>query len=108
MGRKAKFNFRVATHIVKRFIEIYFHFLKQFDHFIRMLRDTTPWLSPPTPKVERFFFCTGSHQPPALCDSLQIVAFIIAKFGIYYNLIITKMQGKYLRSYVLLLLNLPI
>lgn len=79
--------FRVATHIVRFFSDL----------SIRTIKDTTLWLSPLTPKVERFFFCAGSHLPPVLCASLQIVAFIIAKFATNYNLIISKLQGKYLQ-----------
>lgn len=43
-------------------------------------RVRTLWLSPQTKKVERLFFCTGSHRPPALCDSLPIVAFLTVLF----------------------------
>lgn len=61
----------------------------------RTIKGTTLWLSPPAPKVERFFYCVSSHQTLTLCDSFQIVAFIITKSACYYNLIISKMQEDY-------------
>ncbi len=50
----------------------------------RMIRDTTPWLSPHAPEADKNGTCYGSHRPPYLCKHETPFEVSIIALLLYY------------------------